>query len=101
MAVTQALVTYNAEGKPNSVQYRLLTPMLLDETQKQQRENAEQRQGIAALAKRPGPCAHSIPAHADQTTSPAAAPPGALPARPTRPSRRSPPHRRFLHNYLN
>jgi hypothetical protein len=51
-AVAPHLVTYDDEGKPNSVRYRLLTPLLLNELQEQQHLNQEQQQVIAALTAR-------------------------------------------------
>ena len=58
-AVAPELVTYDDEGKPNSVQYRLLTPLLLNEMQEQQRTIEgqgsvieKQHQVIATLSDR-------------------------------------------------
>ena len=60
------LVAHDAQGRPHAVRYHVLTPMLLNEMQKQQRViqeqrtqlaleaqwNSEQRRLIAALADR-------------------------------------------------
>lgn len=50
--VAPELVTYDDEGRPYSVRYHLLTPMLLNELQKERRARQEQRQLIATLAAR-------------------------------------------------
>jgi hypothetical protein len=50
--VYPGLVVYDAEGRPSSVRYHFLTPMLLNEVQKQTRQIAEQRELINAQAQR-------------------------------------------------
>jgi hypothetical protein len=50
--VAPELVDFDDEGKPFSVHYHLLAPMLLNEVQEQQRTIEGQRQEIAALASR-------------------------------------------------
>ena len=50
--VYPGLVVYDSEGRPNSVRYHFLTPMLLNEVQKQARQIAEQRELITAQAQR-------------------------------------------------
>lgn len=48
-AVAPHLVNFDTEGRPDSVQYRLLTPLLLNEVQQHERRAREQQQTIEAL----------------------------------------------------
>jgi hypothetical protein len=51
-AVLPELVVYDAEHRPETVRYHLLSSMLLNELQKQARLNQEQQQAIRELAAR-------------------------------------------------
>jgi len=51
-AVAPELVVYDDEGKPFTVRYHLLAPMLLNELQKELRTSREQQQLIGALESR-------------------------------------------------
>jgi hypothetical protein len=66
-AVAPELVTYDDEGKPYSVRYHVLPSLLLNEMQKQQRVNEEQRQVIAALADRLGQVEEKLAAAPTET----------------------------------
>lgn len=61
------LVQYDKAGKPFTIYYHLLTPMLLNELQKEHRRNVEQRTEIAAMktafAKQAGELASLKTAH--------------------------------------
>jgi len=50
--VAPHLATYDGEGRPKSVQYRLLAPLLLNEAQKQQRTIEEQRARLGLEVER-------------------------------------------------
>jgi hypothetical protein len=50
--VLPSLVTYDGEGRPDTVRYSLLTPLLLNEIQRQEGELADLRQTVADLERR-------------------------------------------------
>lgn len=61
------LVVYDSQGRANSVRYHFLTPMLLNEVQKQSRQIAEQRELISAQARQITQLAEQARRVADQT----------------------------------
>ena len=50
--ILPTLVSYDDEGRPDTVRYSLLTPLLLNEVQRQERELAELRDSVAELRRR-------------------------------------------------
>jgi hypothetical protein len=50
--ILPSLVTYDGEGRPDSVRYSLLAPLLLNEIQRQEGELADLRQTVADLERR-------------------------------------------------
>ena len=61
--VAPDLVRLDEEGKPFSVHYEQLAPMLLNEVQKQQRTDEEQRRVIATLTARVEQLEHERAGH--------------------------------------
>jgi hypothetical protein len=49
--INPALVMFDKEGKPYTVRYQMLTPMLVNELQKEHKANKEQNEKIQSLQK--------------------------------------------------
>ena len=49
--INPALVVFNKDGKPYTVRYQMLAPMLVNELQKEHKVNEEQSEKIQSLQK--------------------------------------------------